>query len=127
MLLWRIRRYSTEGVEVRLKHCNRMLSVLEAALGRRKELPLTPEGEETTQEEPTVAVRGGNERGEMGGGGGGSVGDVLPGIKAHRHTLWLYPVMVKGGSERARGVVEALLRQGFDATRASTSLMPIDR
>lgn len=58
---------------------------------------------------------------------GGSVGDVLPGIKAHRHTLWLYPVMVEGGSDRAGSVVKALLWEGFDATRAPTSLMPIDR
>lgn len=55
------------------------------------------------------------------------MGDILPGIKAHRHTLWLYPVMVEGGPDRASGVVKALLREGYDATRAPTSLMPIDR
>eukprot|EP00752_Nemacystus_decipiens_P006992 g6271.t1 len=118
MLAWRIRRYSTEGVEVRLRHCNRMLSILEVALAPRKGLARKPEGERAAQDEPTVVV---------GGGGGGGVRDVLPGIMAHRHTLWLYPVMVKGGSDRARDVVEALLREGFDATQAPTSLMPIDR
>ena len=95
-----------------------MLSVLETALAPQKELLLKPEDERAAQEGLAAAV---------GGGGGRGVGDVLPGIKAHRHTLWLYPVMVKGGSDRARGVVEALLREGFDATRAPTSLMPIDR
>eukprot|EP00903_Cladosiphon_okamuranus_P006970 g6784.t1 len=115
MLAWRIRRYSTEGVEVRLRHCNRMLSVLEASLARREGLPLTPGGDGATQEELGATV------------GGVGVGDVLPGIKSHRHTLWLYPVMVEGGSDRARDIVEALLRAGFDATRASSSLMPIDR
>lgn len=54
------------------------------------------------------------------------VGEVLPGIRAHRHTLWLFPV-VAGGPDRADEVVEALLREGFDATRAPTSLVPIDR
>ena len=98
-----------------------MLSVLETALAPRKGLPRKAEGRGAAEEEPTAAVEGG------GGGGGGGVREVLPGIKAHRHTLWLYPVMVKGGSDRARGIVEALLREGFDATRAPTSLMPIDR
>lgn len=106
-----------------------MLSVLETALTPRKGLPpLKPEAEGAELEQSTAGVGERRERGAMGGGGGGGgVGDVLPGIKAHRHTLWLYPVMVKGGSDRARGVVEALLREGFDATRAPTSLMPIDR
>lgn len=96
-----------------------MLSVLETALAPRKGQPLTPEGVGATQEDSVAAaVRGGR---------GGGVGDVMPGIKAHRHSLWLYPVMVGGSPDRARGVVEALLREGFDATRASTSLMPIHR
>ncbi|CAM9290598.1 unnamed protein product, partial [Hapterophycus canaliculatus] len=114
MLAWRISRYSTEGVEVRLRHCHRMLSVLETALARprrhqRQQLPPPP---------PPLASL---ERGARG------VGDVLPGIKAHRHTLWLFPVMVEGGPHRAGRVVKALLGEGFDATRAPTSLMPIDR
>lgn len=98
-----------------------MLSILETALAPRKGLPRNSQGEEAAQEQPKATAVGGRE------GGGGGVGEVLPGIKAHRHTLWLYPVMVNGGSDRARGVVEALLREGFDATRAPTSLMPIDR
>lgn len=95
MLSWRIARYTPDGVEMRLRHCNRMIRLLERVLPR-------------LQEEHE-----------------GMVGQVLPGTRAHRHTLWLFPVMVAGGSEKADLVVEALLREGFDATRAPTSLVPI--
>ncbi|CAN0443011.1 unnamed protein product [Ectocarpus sp. 12 AP-2014] len=128
MLAWRISRYPTEGVEIRLQHCNRMLSVLEAALSQRQRQPqppraLPPRGGGAAREEPSALSVG---EGEEGGGGVG-VGDVLPGVKAYRHTLWLYPVMVTGGPDRASHVVRDLLREGFDATRAPTSLMPIER
>lgn len=99
-----------------------MLDVLETALAPGTGMPSRPEGEEGSLQQTLAAVgRGG------GRGGGGGVGDVLPGINAHRHTLWLYPVVVKGGSDRPRSVVKALLREGFDATQAPTSLLPIER
>lgn len=106
MLAWRISRYTSEGVEIRLRHCNRLLRLLDRALASSGEHP--------------------------GAGGLGTlecdgVGKVLPGIRAHRHTLWLLPVMVEGGASAADRVVEDLLREGFDATRASTSLVPISR
>lgn len=130
MLAWRISRYSADGVEVRLRHCNRMLHVLESALAplttRGLPLPQPPkldgEGAEGVSEAAATGRGGGGE-----GRGRGCVEGILPGTRAHRHTLWLYPVMVKGGADRAGGVVEALLQEGFDATRAPTSLMPIDR
>ncbi|CAM9690541.1 unnamed protein product [Ectocarpus sp. 13 AM-2016] len=128
MLAWRISRYTTEGVEIRLQHCNRMLSVLEAALSQRQRQPqppraLPPRGGGAAREESSALSVGEEEE----GGGGVGVGDVLPGVKAYRHTLWLYPVMVTGGPDRASHVVRDLLREGFDATRAPTSLMPIER
>lgn len=124
MLAWRISRYPTEGVEIRLQHCNRMLSVLEAALSQQQQQQLPPRGGGAVGQEPSALSVG---EGEEGGGGGVGVGGVLPGIKAHRHTLWLYPVMVTGGPDRTSYVVRDLLREGFDATRAPTSLMPIER
>ncbi|CAM9584251.1 unnamed protein product, partial [Ectocarpus sp. 12 AP-2014] len=81
MLAWRISRYPTEGVEIRLQHCNRMLSVLEAALSQRQRQPqppraLPPRGGGAAREEPSALSVG---EGEEGGGGVG-VGDVLPGV-----------------------------------------------
>lgn len=113
MLAWRIGRYTPDGVEARLRYCDRMLRLLDRALPRQQ---LGQKRDSVTEQPLVVAPNCGVQ-----------VGDVLPGIRAHRHTLWLFPVMVAGGSERADDVVEALLREGFDATRAPTSLMPIDR
>lgn len=105
MLARRITWYTPKGVEIRLRHCNRMLRLLSVALARQ-----------------TSEKREGVEGPALEG-----IGDLLPGIRAHRHTLWLYPVMVGGGADKADRLVEALLGEGFDATRAPTSLMPIDR
>lgn len=113
MLTWRIGRYTPDGVETRLRYCDRMLSLLDRALPRQQ----LRRQRDIVREQPLAVAS--NCRVQA--------GDVLPGIRAHRHTLWLFPVMVAGGSERADGVVEALLREGFDATRAPTSLVPIDR
>ncbi|CAM9412466.1 unnamed protein product [Choristocarpus tenellus] len=106
MLARRISMYTSDGVEVRLRLCNRMLIMLGRAL------------------HPNFL--------EAGAGAGakgvpGGVGALLPGTKAHRHTLWLYPVVIPKGGSNVDRVVEALLHEGFDATRAPTSLVPIDR
>lgn len=105
MLARRIACYAPDGVEIRLRHCNRMVRLLDVATAR-----YPPPGWNEPLELPVRGVR-----------------ELLPGTLAHRHTLWLYPVIVKGGAAVADNVVEALLREGFDATRAPTSLMPIDR
>lgn len=117
MLAWRISRYTPDGVEVRLRHCNRMVTLLEAALPQQQPQPQSP-----PQPQPPKGL-GGDQHPARGGG----VCEVLPGLHAHRHTLWLCPVMVKGGPEAADVLVEDLLQEGFDATRAPTSLMPIER
>lgn len=107
MLAWRVTHYTSEGVEIRLRNCNRMFKVLDAALAGRNQF-----GKEA-KESSTLFAR---------------AKDVLPGIWAHRHTLWLYPVMIRGGSGRAADdIVDALVDEGFDATRSPTSLMSIDR
>lgn len=105
MLAWRIACYTPEGVEIRLRHCNRMVRLLDAATARHPQ-----QGWNAPLELPVRGVR-----------------ELLPGTLAHRHTLWLYPVIVKGGASAADSLVETLLREGFDATRAPTSLMPIER
>lgn len=96
-----------------------MLALLEAALPQQPQ----PQQQSRSQSHPPP---------QQGLGGSQhtareSVFEVLPGLRAHRHTLWLCPVMVKGGPEAADDLVEELLREGFDATRAPTSLMPIER
>lgn len=106
MLARRISRYTPDDVEVRLARCNRMLRVLERALARQQ------------------SNIGRNETSAL---GPYNIGQILPGTHAYRHTLWLFPVMVPGGSDIADRVVEDLLREGFDATRAPTSLIPVSR
>lgn len=106
MLAWRVTRYTSEGVEIRLRNCNRMLRVLDAALAGRNQF-----AKEAKESSAFARAK-----------------DVLPGIRAHRHTLWLYPIMIRGRSGRAADyIVDALVDEGFDATRSPTSLMPIDR
>lgn len=123
MLAWRISGYNPDGVEVRLRHCNRMLALLEAALPRQPQPQPQPQQQpqEISQPRPPKGLGGGQHPTREG------IFDVLPGLRAHRHTLWLCPVMVNGGPEAADALVEDLLREGFDATRAPTSLMPIER
>lgn len=116
MLAWRIARYTPDGVETRLRYCDRMLELLDRALPRRYRGRIQGDNAAAEQQPLAVAPKCGVQ-----------VGDVLPGIQAYRHTLWLFPVMVAGGSDRADEVIEALFREGFDATRAPTSLVPIDR
>ncbi|CAM9560572.1 unnamed protein product [Discosporangium mesarthrocarpum] len=110
----RIARYGPQGLGLRGRHCNRMASRL------ARLLPL-----------PGRAAK-------MGCSKVPELRSLLPGTQAHRHTLWLFPVVVPpdgegssagvgAGGQRADVVVGALLREGFDATRAPTSLVPIDR
>ncbi|CAM9847780.1 unnamed protein product, partial [Pylaiella littoralis] len=66
MLAWRIPQYSAEGVEIRLRHCNRMLNIIETALAPRKGARPRLQGEGDASKEFSTAV----------GGGGGGEGEM---------------------------------------------------
>ncbi|CAN0380633.1 unnamed protein product [Laminaria digitata] len=78
MLAWRIARYTPDGVEVRLRHCNRMLALLEGALPqeplqRSQALPLQPSQPLPLQQSQPQSLQQSPGSGVRRGGGGGGL------------------------------------------------------